>query len=129
MANEPPCMILDENYKDTGKRDYTRCNLLTCTSVCLKRPLIVRPCACTGEEEYICVRFPCWKPLFKIDPYSSKCHNLRGFECRGANASNCIARVNYLPCSTFTKKELDKMFQIQLAHAKLERDIEPEIIG
>jgi hypothetical protein len=34
MANEPPCWILDENFKDTGKRDYSRCNTMFCTTSC-----------------------------------------------------------------------------------------------
>lgn len=34
MANEPPCMILDENRKDTGKRNYSNCNPMCCTTVC-----------------------------------------------------------------------------------------------
>jgi len=42
MANEPPCWILDEHYKDTGKRDYSRCNPMCCTVICdLMKPCVI----------------------------------------------------------------------------------------
>jgi len=34
MTNEPPCWILDENYRDTGKRNYSNCHPMCCTSMC-----------------------------------------------------------------------------------------------
>jgi hypothetical protein len=34
MANEPPCWILDEHFKDTGKRNYSNCHPLTCDVCC-----------------------------------------------------------------------------------------------
>ena len=34
MANEPPCWVLDENGRDMGKRNYSNCHPLCCTSVC-----------------------------------------------------------------------------------------------
>ena len=42
MANEPPCWILDEYFKDTGKRDYSRCTPMCCTTLCeLMKPIVM----------------------------------------------------------------------------------------
>ena len=42
---------------------------------------------------------------------SSRCSNLNGLECPGANASDCIARVGGLPCPTFSEEERRKIIE------------------
>jgi len=42
---------------------------------------------------------------------SSRCHNLNGLECPGANASDCIARISHLPCPTFSDEERRKIIE------------------
>lgn len=39
---------------------------------------------------------------------SSRCHNLNGLECPGANASDCVPRISHLPCPTFSDEERRK---------------------
>ena len=42
---------------------------------------------------------------------SSRCHNLNGLECPGANASDCIARISHLPCPTYSDEERRKIIE------------------
>jgi hypothetical protein len=55
MANEPPCWILDENRKDTGKRDYSKCWPIVCTVECNEGAVM-------GVQ-----RFQIWKPKLVDD--------------------------------------------------------------
>jgi hypothetical protein len=76
--------------------------------------------ACANENSITCRRL--WS--FKYDgpqtsgdarvahfpmQFSKKCHNLGGKECLGANAENCISRVNGLSCPTFSAEERARM--------------------
>ena len=66
------------------------------------------PCKACGKDVWVVkgngVNFT--SPV-KVDvAFNRRCHNLGGKECPGANASDCIARINGLACPTYSKKEL-----------------------
>lgn len=53
--------------------------------------------------------------LYKKPAEEAKQTNCIGDLCKAANASDCIARLNHLPCPTFTNEELARM---KVAEAK-----------
>lgn len=55
MAHEPACWLLDENRKDTGKRDFTRCRPECCSVICKE----VRPWpSFSGDAAIVVHDFP-----------------------------------------------------------------------
>ena len=52
--------------------------------------------------------------------FSRNCINLRGFECPGANASECLARLNSSDCPTFSAEELREIIGEKKVHEKVQ---------